>query len=263
MNREENKNAIYNFFRKQLQLLENPTRAPQIQMGALYHLFDEPLKSLAAWEKTRVYSVVRETVQELISNGMIYPGLPDDQNSHYPWLSITEYGKNAFAQENWLPYDPEGYLYALKTGVPDIDDITLTYIGESVAAFNRRNLLSASITIGVASENLILLLIEAYLHWISDARRKTRLEGKIKNRFIYTQYLEFKKEFLIDINSLPDDLKSNWEVYLDGIFNFIRLNRNSAGHPTGIKVDTKIVYANLQIFAEYSRYLFKLINHFS
>ena len=145
----------------------------------------------------------------------------------------------------------------------DLDDITFTYIGESVASFNRRQLLSATLTLGVASENLMLLLVESFLNWIKDAKRKANFEKKIKDRFIYTQYKEFKQEFSNEVKNLPKELQSDWETYLDGVFNFIRLNRNSAGHPTGKKLDAKVVYANLQIFSEYASYIFALIKYFS
>jgi len=201
-------------------------------------------------------------VQELINNGFLYPGSAGDFNSGYPWLTITEYGKEAFAQEDWLPYDPDGYIRALKENVPEIDDVTLAYIGEAVSSFNRRQLLSSTLTLGVASENLMLLLVESYLNWLKDSKRKATLEKKITDRFIYTQYKEFKLEFEKDVKNFPKELQANWETYLDGIFNFIRLNRNSAGHPTGTKMNAKVIYANLQIFADYGRYVFSLIKHF-
>lgn len=264
MDREEIKNKIFEYFKQQLPLMSDPSHRPHIQMGRIYDLFREPLQEqdVPQWKQTEIFSVVREIVQELINNGMLYPGSAGDANSGYPWLTITEHGKEAFAQEDWLPYDPEGYVKALKTRVPDIDDITLTYISESIAAYNRRQLLSATLTLGVASENLMLLLIEAYLNWIEDPRRKAEFGRKVGDRFIYTQYKEFKQEFINDVKNLPKELQGDWETYLDGVFNFIRLNRNSAGHPTGKKLEAKVVYANLQIFSEYANYIFRLVNHF-
>jgi len=263
MEREEIKNRVVDFFRRRLPLLKDPSPKPQIQMGDLYHLFDDSLKGIPGWQQNQVYTIIREIVQEFINNGLLYPGLAGDFNSGYPWLTITEFGKEAFTQDDWLPYDPDGYLKALKTRVPEIDDITFAYVGESVSTFNRGQLLSATITLGVASENLMLLLIEAYLGWMSDQTRKAAFEKKIKDRSIYTQYREFKQEFEKDVKNIPKDLQANWETYLDGIFNFIRLNRNSAGHPTGKQLSAKTVYANLQIFADYAQYIFDLIKFFS
>ncbi len=197
-------------------------------------------------------------MQEFENSGFIYEGQGFHSDSSYPWYTITEYGQEAILKDDWLPYDPDGYLKALKTKVPDIDDITLAYIGEAVSAYNHRHLLSATLTIGVASENLMLLLIEAYANWIPDIGRKARFNKKIEGRFISKQYKEFKKEFLNDAVSFSGDIQANWETYLDGIFNFIRLNRNDAGHPSGKRFDVKVVYANLQVFSEYSQFISRL-----
>ena len=263
MDRSEVKNKIVDFFRKQIELKQSQQNyRHQVQMGGLYELFRDSLKDVPGYKQDEYFSVVREVVQELINAGFLYPGTPGDFNSGYPWLSITAYGTEAFMSEDWLPYDPEGYLKALKAKVPEIDDVTFAYIGESIAAFNRRHLLSATITLGVASENLMLILIEAYTNWLKEPR-KTKFQKRIEDRWIATQYREFKQEFLTDVKSLPKELQGDWEIYLDGIFNFVRLNRNDAGHPTGKELSAKVVYANLQIFADYARYISDLVKHFS
>lgn len=263
MDRAEIKSKIIDYLKTQISLADgNPSNSPQIQMGFLGELFKEETKALTPWQQDSIIHVAREIVNEFINIGAIYPGRRGQVNSSdfYPWLTITDYGKKVFTQENWLPYDPEGYLDELKKKVPEIDDITYTYIGESVAAFNRKHLLSATVMLGVASENLMLLLIEAYLGWLKNPR-KTSLKRRVADRGIYIQYKEFKKEFSIDIKSFSKMLQGDWETYLDGIFNFVRLNRNSAGHPTGKKLGAKVVYANLQIFADYARYIFDLANY--
>jgi hypothetical protein len=122
-------------------------------------------------------------------------------------------------------------------------------------------LLSATITLGVASENLMLNLIEAYTKWL-DGERQSKFMTRIKYKWIATQYKEFKKELVADLKLLPEGLRGDWEVYLDGVFNFVRLNRNDAGHPTGRKFEAKMVYANLQIFSDYAKYISDLISFF-
>jgi len=259
MDRASAKSKIVSYFKQQLSLGNDPSRRPQIQMGFLRELFQQEISALPAWQKDAALSVAREIVHEFMNIGALYPGQRGQVHGSdfYPWITITEYGKEIFANEDWLPYDPEGYLKALTEKVPEIDDVTRAYIGESVAAFNRRHLLSATITLGVASENLMLILIEAYTNWLKDPR-KTKFQKRSKDRWIATQYREFKQEFTMDAKSLPKELQSDWEIYLDGIFNFVRLNRNDAGHPTGKELSAKVVYANLQIFADYARYIFDL-----
>jgi|GEM_PF-1647168 len=264
MTREEIRNKIFEHLKQQVAWTEtNPNQTQQFQLSQIYGLF--PLAAgEPQWQHNKIEATAREIIQELENGGFIYEGQAGGLGdmSSYPWYTITEYGKEAILQEDWLPYDPEGYLTALKTKVPTIDDITIAYIGEAVAAYNRRHLLSATITLGVASENLMLLLIEAYTDWIPNTTRKASFQKKVVEKFISAQYKEFKKEFLNDLKSLPKEFQSDWETYLDGVFNFVRLNRNDAGHPTGRQFDAKMVYANLQVFAEYSQFIFKLIQHF-
>jgi hypothetical protein len=226
-------------------------------MGELYRTFEEDIRELPQYKKIDVHSTVREVVQELINAGLLYPGTAGDFNSSLPWLTITKHGQEAFGSENWLPYDPDGYIGSLRSNVPQIDAITIAYIGEAVASFNRRHLLSATMALGVASENLMLTVIEAYTKWLQEPRR-SKFAARIKDRWISAQYREFKKEFATDIGRLPDAFQRDWDTYLDGVFNFIRLNRNSAGHPTGKEMSSKVVYANLQIFSDYASYIVKL-----
>jgi len=263
MDREQIRNKIFQIFKQQVEWSEkNPNQTQQFQISLHEWFQDIFTEHIPAWEQNKVFSVAREIIQEWINIGLIYPGKADSASDCFPWLTITEYGKQVIKEENWLPYDPEGYIKTLKERVLDIDDITIAYVGESISAYNRRQLLSATLTLGVASENLMLLLIEAYSKWIKDDIRREKLEAKIKDRFIYTQYKEFKQEFEKDIKNISKQLQGDWETYLEGVFNFIRLNRNSTGHPTGKELDAKVIYANLQIFADYSSYIFRLIKYF-
>ena len=258
MTREEIRNKIFAHLRQQIGWIKaNPNQIQQFQLGQIYHLFQP--SELPAWEQTKVQSIAREIFQELENCGYVYEGQAGGMGdaSQYPWFTITEYGKEALLSEDWLPYDPEGYVKALKNKVPTMDEITLSYIGEAVAAYNRRHLLSATITLGVASENLMLLLIETYTGWLA-ASRKASFQKKIAGRFISSQYKEFKREFTNDVKSFSKDIQVNWETYLDGVFNFIRFNRNDAGHPTGKLFDAKVIYANLQIFADYAQFVLNL-----
>jgi hypothetical protein len=228
MNREQVKNQIIEYFKQQLQLKKSrPEFRLQIQLANIVELFREQSNNVPSYMRAESLGVVNEVVHEFINTGLLYPGQPGDYSQFFPWLTITEHGKQVFMSEDWLPYDPDGYIKALKERVPELDDVTLAYIGESVAAFNRRHLLAATITLGVASENIMLLLIEAYQQWIKDPKRKASFEKKIADRWIATQYKEFKQQFGADVKQLPKELQGDWETYLDGVFNFIRLRKIS------------------------------------
>lgn len=262
MDREVVKAKVVAFFRSTIQG-QSATSQPRqsIQLNSLHRLFSKELEGVPEFRQTEVYSLVHEIVHEFVTAGFLYPGMPSSSHleSGYPWLTITTYGRGAFMAEDWLPYDPEGYLAALNKKVPNLDPVTGSYIGEAVATFNRRHLLSSTITLGVASENLMLRLIEAYAAWL-PAPDQDRFGKRIADKGIYVQFKEFKTQFESRKGAIPRDICSDWETYLDGIFNFIRINRNSAGHPTGTALDAKVVYANLQIFADYASYIARLID---
>lgn len=263
MNREAIKNKIFRYFKEQiLEYKKQGNRNMQrFQVNNVVSYFSE-IPNGTNWDKDNFVSKIREIIQELINCGLIYPGTPGNSNESYPWLTVTEYGETVFLSEDWLPYDPEGYVKYLKNKVPAIDHVTLTYISEAVSTYHMRHFLSSTLTLGVASENLMIILIEKYAKWIPDADRGDAFRAKIKKMSFYQIYDLFKKELPNDMNSLSDELKNEWKTYLEGIFNFIRINRNEAGHPTGKVLDANVIYANLQAFPSYAEYIFKLSDQF-
>src|SRR3989338_3873858 len=104
MEREEIKNKILEWFRQRVLLVQNSEefrKLNQLQMGDIYGIFSSNPEP--SWKHGKVYSIVREVIQELITAGFLYPGTADDFNSDYPWLTITEYGQETFLREDWLP----------------------------------------------------------------------------------------------------------------------------------------------------------------
>jgi len=259
MDRYEIRSKIIDHLKQQLPSMEDPDRLPKIQIGYIYNLLREPAQDASHGKQTRVFSVAREIIQELINNGILYVGNAGDQNSGYPWLTVTEYGKEALIQDDWLPYDPDGYVNALKTKIPHIDSTTLAYMNEAVTAYSRRQLLAATLLLGVASENLILLLIKAFLGWMNDTKLKAGFEKKVQGKLISLQYKELKEELAAHIHLWPQGLQDNWEIYLDGIFSFIRLSKNDMGYFTAKKLDAKLLYAHFQVFVEYAGFVSDVI----
>lgn len=67
------------------------------------------------------------------------------------------------------------------------------------------------------------------------------------------------KELQLIKSYLPSEVKDNTESTLKGIFDLIRYQRNDAGHPTGIPVKKQLIYANLQLFVMYSKFLYAIV----
>lgn len=210
-----------------------------------------------------IHNWVFEIVNEWQRAGVIYFGLAEDPNSGHPFITITDFGKECIESGNFIPYDPDGYINELKSKVPSLDDVTLAYLRESIATYNSEHLLSCNITLGTASENMILVLIDAFIKAIADPNLKNSFERRIEGKGIYAKYNEFRSELDRFKSKIPADLTREIETYLDQTFQFIRINRNKTGHPTGISVNKKVAYSNLQVFAEYSKRVFELMDYLS
>jgi len=246
MNQNEIRSCLYNYLKQ----------SPETQV---LNILDYFINKVGTYEKNKDRQVLLDIIHELITNNILRPG----SNYTYPFLRLTEYGRKCIEEENLLPFDPEDYIKEIKKQIPNIDNIALIYLSESISTYNRNCLLSSTITLGAASEQAMLLLIDAFVDSVQDSEKKERLQNEMeKNLFIYSKYKIFKAEFNKIKKNLPEALTKNVETYLEGIFGFIRLNRNEAGHPTGTKVNKKIIYSNLQIFAEYGKRIFELIEHF-
>lgn len=262
MNKEEIRNIIWTFLKK---AISDPTIS--LQYATFYHHLNTAIPNLhSAYnpvQRGKIYGYLREILQEMMMNGMMYQGNEGDlSGTNLMFLTISEYGKECLLNDNVLPYDPEGYLRELQDQNKNLDSVTLEYISEAVNAFNRRLFLSATVMLGVASENLIYILVDSYTNAITSPVDKAKFEKKITDKGIYVIFKEFKTSFDLTKKKLPKELTDNSDIYLDNIFNLIRYNRNNIGHPTGKKANYKSLYASLQIFAEYSKLISDLKDYF-
>ncbi len=78
---------------------------------------------------------------------------------------------------------------------------------------------------------------------------------------IKIQFEEFQKDFKRIEGTLPKDLTDNYENILLGVFEMLRNQRNSAGHPSGHIVAKEMLFANLQVFITYCKRVYALIDY--
>jgi len=203
---------------------------------------------------------IREILWDLIIERVLTIG--DYQNDSWPHFSLTEYGEKFIKSNKPVPNDTNGYLNRIKKEIPDLDSVIEIYLSESIRTYNINQLLSATITLGCASEKALLLLIETYRDTFKDNTKQEKFIKKTKGKFIKIQFEEFDKDFTGIMGQLPYDLKDNYRNTLTGIFEMIRRNRNLAGHPTGKQIDKDTLFANLQVFIPYCRYIYDLKRYF-
>lgn len=204
---------------------------------------------------------IREIIWDLIIERVLTIG--DFHNDSWPHLSLTEYGEKMIESEEPIPNDPSGYLSRIKNEIPDLDIVIEIYLSESIKTYNINQLLSATITLGCASEKALLLLLESYAETFVDKAHQERFIKKTEGKFIKNQFEEFDKDFRSIMGQLPNELKENYTNTLTGIFEMIRRNRNLAGHPTGKQIDKDTLFANLQVFIPYCKYIYDLKKYFN
>lgn len=199
---------------------------------------------------------VREVLWDLIIERVLTIG--SYHNDSWPWLSLTDYGKKVIGSKLPIPNDPTGYLNRIKNEVPQLDAIIETYLIESIRTYNINQLLSSTITLGCASEKALMILIDAYKESFKDNSKKVNFSKKIEGKFIKTQFGEFDKSIRLILAQLPYKLREDYTITLTGISQMIRYNRNQAGHPTGKAVDKDTLFANLQVFIPFCKYIYDL-----
>ncbi len=205
--------------------------------------------------------LVREIIWDLIIERVLTIGI-DSASSNWPFLKLTAYGHSIVNSQKPIPHDPSGYLGRIKEEIPNIDEVIYKYLEESIHTYNIGAHLSASVTLGCASEKALLLLIESYTNSIKDSTKQESFRNKVQGRMIKRQYEEFSKAITAHLGSLPKELSDNITTILLGVFEMIRNNRNDAGHPTGKVIKKEQIFAYLQVFIEYCKRIYGLINYY-
>lgn len=199
---------------------------------------------------------VREIIWNLIIEQVLTIGGYNENT--WPHLSVTDYGKSVLSSQLPVPHDPDGYLSRIKREIPDLDSVIEIYLIEAIRTYNINQLLSSTITLGCASEKALLVLIDTFIDTFNQEEPSSAFAKKVRGRFIKIQFDEFNKTFSRHLGELPSDLRDRYTNTLLGVFEMIRQNRNSAGHPTGKSIDKETLFANLQVFIIYCKYIYEL-----
>jgi len=201
---------------------------------------------------------VLTVVWELILEGVFSPGT-SLQNPSLPGLRLTDYGRRCFEAGELTPHDPDDYLKRLRTACPNIDATTLLYVEEALGSFRAGRFLAAAVMIGVASESMLLRLVDAVRGALNRADQ-TSFDQATKRGKAKTYHDEVMKVLNQPTVNLPSAIKGDdLSVFVSGIFNLIRQTRNVAGHPTGRRMDRDEANALLLQFPSYCERVEKLI----
>jgi len=193
----------------------------------------------------------------------------DERYGSFPELVSfrrTEYGARLL---EGVPIDrPNQYLDYLKSQVSDIDSRIVVYLQESLQAYNLGLYFSSSVMLGVASEALFEILIDAYINAIQSSTEQTKFSNKVSGRGISQQYDEFKKKLpdLVGKNGITgrDDhstrrLREEFKHAMEITFDLIRSYRDYAAHPRDGVVPRHIIKGNLDAFPLFCQRMYEVI----
>ncbi len=216
-------------------------------------------KTLSHEQRTQIAILVADAVWELVLADVFAPGIAGNLGTAYPYLRITQYGKECLKAGELTPYDPDGYLQRIRAASSAIDPITLLYLGEGLQTFRFGNYLATAVMVGVASEKILLKVVQA-VHANLDPTRQQKFDQATKGKGAKEQHDQVLARLKTSATPLPDDFNEVMPQHLDGIFNIIRRTRNDTGHPTGRQVDRQETHALLLLFPAYCKTAHELID---
>jgi hypothetical protein len=252
-----------------LMLIEHFKRFPQTQVANILGsngVEQQIHRELSEQESQTALEIIHEFI---VTN--IVMTSANRYTTGWPWLSVTAHGKEVLAKSGPPVYDYDGYMADLKKRVPDLDTVVEQYIGESLRTYQGNSYLASMAMLGCASERAMRVLFDAYLGAIDkeaktdkEAKNRNKLRSRLEGREISRAYAEFRKSFDTTRAQVHDStIVNDFDVHVDGVFQFIRLLRNSILHPSGNPTITNaIIYANLQQFSQYVETIFRLVSFY-
>jgi hypothetical protein len=200
-----------------------------------------------------------EVFWDLFRQGIITLGL-NDSNRQFPFFGVSTLGKQiAESQSVYFFHDVSSYEQAIRSEVPNLNEVTLLYLKEAMQAFRTGCILSCTVMLGVATEHTFLLLLDTIEH---NAKHNTTYAAVLDQRTILQKINKFKNLLEQHSKVLPDHIKEDLDTHFAGILSVIRTFRNQSGHPTGKVMDREQAFVLLQLFIPYSKKLYQLMDYF-
>jgi hypothetical protein len=243
-------------------LIEHFKKEPETQIESIIQSgVEEKLKRKITDKESQM---LLEMINEFIVSNIIMTAL-NRNNTGWPWMALTEHGREVINKSGPPVYDYNGYMDEMLKRINNFDNIIKMYLSESLRAYQYNLYYSSMVMLGCSSERAILLLIKSYIDAIDNDKNKQNLLERTNGRDISVAYNRFRESFNAtckQVNS-PDIIR-DFDDHIEGVFNFIRLLRNSIVHPESIpNITSALVYANLQQFSYYIETIFKLIDYYS
>ncbi|WP_254512493.1 hypothetical protein [Anatilimnocola floriformis] len=221
----------------------------------------------ATWERDQNYwrddnaQKLQHVVWDLIISRVLIPGPETAGNTGWPFLSLTDHGKSIAIAQRPVPYDPDNYLAHLQRVAVGIHPTAVAYVVEALATFRMGCYLASAVMLGCASERILGDLADSIHAAIGTPAKQTQFK---KDALDGTM---FKRVNAISdwCNSHNGQLVGDWQRKerlrtVDKVADFIRNQRNDAGHPQDPPAipSHEETYAALMVFPDYCCWIYEL-----
>lgn len=181
---------------------------------------------------------INEIIWDLIVERVLTVGA-DRANRDWPWLRITEFGKQIVDDENANYYDPEGYIDRIKSLISDLDSVIEQYSIEGLNCFKRRLFFASCVMFGAAAEKAVLILLEAIGQDSVDSQKKKSIKNLLDRQSLPSILREIQStiDLLIKSKKIPYDIHQGATEHLLSLFEMIRVQRNESIHPEMVKIN--------------------------
>ena len=214
----------------------------------------QPYQTITAW----IADEIREVVWELAFQGIIVPGIDNGQQASLPWFKITEWGKRCLEKGEYLSFDAGMFMERIRKEIPNLDVVISLYLVESLKCFRNGTFVASAMMVGVAAEQIMLVLRKAVYDALGSPEKKKRFDNEAQGQ-VKRVYSAVWKRLDPVREQMPERLRESVGVELAGVFELVRKTRNEAGHPTGRSIEREEAEALLLLFPTYSKTVYTLI----
>jgi len=212
----------------------------------------------------RVRLDINQIVWDLVIERIITFGTESGSEPKWPFIRLTEFGKEVINNSNYCMYDPDNYIKDIQNIVKDLDPIIKQYTYESFRSYRFSLYFSAGVMIGAAAERSILMLLQSIMEFEKNTKKVLQIKKLIERPnlgMIYGIVTDTINE-LIKTKQIPYSVHEGCILHLMSFFEMIRVQRNESVHPQIVNMNKTKVLLSLKTFPEGLRIINRLINWF-
>ena len=174
----------------------------------------------------------------------------DLSNHSPPFMHLTEVGRRTLSNLSRDPYNPEGYLAAVRPLLAP-GSVALSYLEEGVNTFQAGCLKATAVMVGAAAESLVLDVRDTLVTRLSAI--STPVPARLNDWKVKTVRDAVEAEIEARRTQLDRRLYERFSAFWVAVSDQMRLARNDAGHPVSTDpVTHETVHAALLLFPEFA-----------